>query len=96
MPAQTAITTHPNKAKMTQAVAGWIAEAAGRPDADLKLIARADWLEAQINLLAEPSTPAHLDGLTVEDLHGAANELRKAARVAVVEKASMFMTGIAA
>lgn len=74
------MTNHPNAAKMTAAVSGWIAAAQGRDDGPALLRKRAAWMEQQLQLLgSKTDAPEHLRGLTAVDLTLAMMDLRAAA-----------------
>jgi hypothetical protein len=72
---------HPNVAKMTATVQGWIAAAQGRDDGAALLRKRAAWVESQLQLLgSKTDAPEHLRGLTAVDLTLAMMDLRAAAQ----------------
>lgn len=77
-----ALTPTDNKAKMSAAVARWIAEAETHPNGRRLLTEKATWVARQLRILGDPlvHTPEHLRGLQAVDLIGAESDLRAAAR----------------
>lgn len=89
-----------NATKMKAAVARWISEASTLTGGTFLLNAKIEWLELQSRILSRPGkVPVHLKGLTAFDLAEGIEALAaavEARRIATVQKASLYLSGVAA